>query len=62
MTDAERKPRPTIEELEAMLEHAEECPIEILPNGDIRQREGTDRVLKPLTMRQNLGGEYGCSL
>lgn len=54
--------KPSIEQLEAMLDDAEECPIEILPNGEIRQREGTDRVRKPLTMRQPLGGEYGCSL
>lgn len=54
--------RPTIEELEAMLEDDEWTPIEILPNGEIRElgnsRPEERRGQKPLTMREDLGGEY----
>jgi hypothetical protein len=51
--------RPTIDELERILQSEEDTAIEILPNGEIRElgsSEKTDR--KPLTMRENLGGEY----
>ncbi|OGD69624.1 hypothetical protein A3E89_01965 [Candidatus Campbellbacteria bacterium RIFCSPHIGHO2_12_FULL_35_10] len=52
----------TIEELEAILDQEEEIPIEILPNGEIRARNQTDSSeiggKKPLTMREDLGGEY----
>ncbi len=55
--------KPTIRELEALLESEEDEPIEILPNGEIRRRGGSDpeerRYKKPLTMREDLGGEYG---
>jgi hypothetical protein len=55
--------RPTIQELEALLNSEEETPIQILPNGEIRPvGEATSADLgtkKPLTMRENLGGEYG---
>ena len=54
--------KPTIEELEAILEREEEVPIEILPNGEIRAKGQTNTYelggKKPLTMRENLGGEY----
>lgn len=54
--------RPTIAELEAILDREEEIPIEILPNGEIRAQgqTSTDELAgkKPLTMRENLGGEY----
>ena len=54
--------KPTIEELEAILDKEEEVPIEILPNGEIRARNTTSSSeidgKKPLTMRENLGGEY----
>ena len=54
--------RPTIAELEAILEKEEQVEIEILPNGEIRARgESTQQELggkKPLTMREDLGGEY----
>ena len=53
----------TIAELEAILEQEEETPIEILPNGEIRaQGQASNSELggkKPLTMREDLGGEYG---
>ncbi len=55
--------RPTISELEAILENEEEVAIEILPNGEVRAVGNTSPAelggRKPLTMRENLGGEYG---
>lgn len=54
--------KPTIRELEQILESEEDAPIEILPNGEIRARGGSDDAersyKKPLTMREDLGGEY----
>jgi hypothetical protein len=53
--------KPTIQELEAMLNSEEDTPIQILPNGEIRasgQRAGDLGGLKPITMKENLGGEY----
>lgn len=54
--------KPTIEELEAILDQEEDIPIEILPNGEIRARNKTSSSeiggKKPLTMREDLGGEY----
>jgi hypothetical protein len=53
--------KPTIKELEAMLNNEEDKPITILPNGEIA---AADKVptnlggLKPLTMKEDLGGEY----
>jgi hypothetical protein len=55
--------KPTIAELEKILNQEEEVPIEILPNGEIRAKNQTDSTetggKKPLTMREDLGGEYG---
>jgi hypothetical protein len=55
--------RPTISELEAILQNEEEVPIEILPNGEVREKGRTSAQelggRKPLTMREDLGGEYG---
>jgi hypothetical protein len=55
--------RPSIAELEAILQREDEVEIEILPNGEVRakgQASDADRGgRKPLTMRENLGGEYG---
>lgn len=57
--------RPTIAELEAILDKEEDVEIEILPNGEVRalgqasQQERGGR--KPLTMREDLGGEYGAA-
>ena len=54
-----------IHELEALLDSDEELEITILPNGEVRatDAEGNevdpdDTRLKPITMRENLGGEY----
>ena len=52
--------KPTVEELEAILNSEEDVAIEILPNGEIRALGQCERQIghKPLTMRENLGGEY----
>lgn len=51
-----------IDELERLLNSEEDTPIQILPNGEIRQLgQATTADMggrKPLTMRENLGGEY----
>ena len=56
--------KPTVHELEAILDAEEDTPIEILPNGEIRALgTGSSELAgaKPLTMREDLGGEYGGS-
>ena len=54
--------KPTIYELEKLLNDEEDVPIEILPNGEIRARNTTSPAelqgKKPITMREDLGGEY----
>lgn len=54
--------KPTIQELEALLNSEEDVPIQILPNGEIRELGQTSAAAlgsrKPLTMKENLGGEY----
>jgi hypothetical protein len=54
--------KPTIAELERILDSEAEVEIEILPNGEVRARGQTSTEerggLKPLTMREDLGGEY----
>jgi len=51
-----------IDELVRLLNSEEDVPIQILPNGEIRQiGQATPAEMggkKPLTMRENLGGEY----
>lgn len=53
----------TIAEIEAILDKDDDIEIEILPNGEVRARgESVVEDLgerKPLTWRENLGGEYG---
>jgi hypothetical protein len=58
--------KPTISQLEELLDRSEnswdrdEQEIEILPNGEIRAKGGgAAEGVKPLTFRENLGGEYG---
>jgi hypothetical protein len=54
--------KPTIAELEAILDSEESVEIEILPNGEVRAKgQASDQergYRKPLTMREDLGGEY----
>jgi hypothetical protein len=53
----------SLEELEAVLNSEEETPIQILPNGEIREAGPVSAAevgtKKPLTMKEDLGGEYG---
>lgn len=55
--------KPTIAELEKILNSEQETEIEILPNGEVRAKGGSSTSetggKKPLTMREDLGGEYG---
>jgi hypothetical protein len=55
-------PTSKIDELEALLNSEDDTPIQILPNGEIRKIGGETAAevgnKKPLTMRENLGGEY----
>lgn len=48
----------SIAELERILSRDDEVMLEILPNGEIRLAGETTNIAKPLTMRENLGGEY----
>ena len=54
--------RPTIADLEKILDKEQEVEIEILPNGEVRAKgqtaPGETGARKPLTMREDLGGEY----
>ena len=52
--------KPTIAELEKLLNSEEDYPIEILPNGEIRavKKRRKSKTIKILTMREDLGGEY----
>jgi hypothetical protein len=51
-----------IDELERLLNSEEDTPIQILPNGEIREIGAATSAdmgnKKPLTMKENLGGEY----
>ena len=53
--------RLTIDEIEALLNSDDEIEFDILPNGEIRASKSKERcgLFKVLTMRENLGGEYG---
>ncbi len=55
--------KPTIHELEAILDEEEDVPIEILPNGEVRAYgdAAESGYRKPITMREDLGGEYSAS-
>jgi hypothetical protein len=55
--------KPSIDDLQRMLERDDEVMLEILPNGEIREFSEDEKASvrskrKPLTMRENLGGEY----
>ncbi len=53
--------RPTIAELQVILDKDEDVEIVIMPNGEVRAKKPKHKKgeLKPLTMRESLGGEYG---
>ncbi len=54
--------QPSIDELMDILNNEESQEIEILPNGEIREKGGSSLRetggKEPLTMREDLGGEY----
>lgn len=55
--------RLSINQLEELLNRDDEALIEIMPNGEIREFSEEEQAKvrstrKPLTMRENLGGEY----
>ena len=52
------KKRVTIEKLEELLDSEQEVPIQIMPDGRITTGKGKKSKIKPLTMREDLGGEY----
>lgn len=56
------KQKPSIDDLERLLNSEEDTPIQILPNGEIREvgQAGASEMgsKKPLTMKEDLGGEY----
>lgn len=58
---SKKKPpeRMTIDELEKLLQSDDEAAIEILPDGTVKRAKGERGKRKPLTLKQNLGGEYG---
>lgn len=61
-TKIKRQRRMSIEDLEKLLDDDEDTPLEILPNGEVRRVGGSSDDergnKKPLTMREDLGGEY----
>jgi len=48
----------TIDQLEKILENEPDEALDILPNGEVRRLGKKLADEKPLTMRENLGGEY----
>lgn len=54
--------KPSIDELEKILNSEEETLIQIMPNGEVREASKTSSSelsgKKPLTFKENLGGEY----
>jgi len=58
MSSEPESKRMSIDELQRLLERDDEVMLEILPNGEIRQGAETTNIAKPLTLRENLGGEY----
>lgn len=52
----------SISELESLLKRDDDIELEILPNGEIVPKGGSDQLdlvgRRPITFRENLGGEY----
>lgn len=51
------KVKPTVSDLEKLLNSEQDKPIRILPNGSIKVGRKSRRE-KVITIRENLGGEY----
>lgn len=49
--------RPSIAELEKIIERGDDATIEIMPDGSIRET-GITPTKKPLTMGKDLGSDY----
>jgi hypothetical protein len=51
--------KPTIKELESILDSEEDRAIRILPNGQVVAEDSpVPKGFKPITFREDLGGEY----
>lgn len=55
--------KPSIDDLEKLLKREDEVMLEIMPNGEVREFSEEEKTevrskRKPLTLRENLGGEY----
>jgi hypothetical protein len=55
--EKQQNTRVTIEELERILDGRDDVEIEILPNGEVRSKPKPE-TQKPVTLKNNLGGEY----
>jgi hypothetical protein len=57
------KNQPTLAEVEALLAKEQQAEFEILPNGEVRLLGDVPASQlgghKPLTFKEDLGGEYG---
>lgn len=53
------KKKPTIAELEALLNSDDDRNIFIAANGEVKTKKKKGQKGKILTFKQNLGGEYG---
>jgi len=53
------KKKPTITELEKLLNSEEDQAITILPNGQIKRSKKSKKGNPLVTFKENLGGEYG---
>ena len=49
--------KPSIETLQALLKQESEVPLQIMPNGEVYQG-GRKTKSKPITLKEDLGGEY----
>ena len=54
-------PPMSIDELQKLLDQEEDIPLSIMPDGSIVQG-GRKTKIKPLTMKERLGGEYGVAV
>lgn len=61
MAEENKPTRMSIDALQSLLNREDEHPLRILPNGEVvfLDHPIDERAPKPLTMRENLGGEYG---
>jgi len=56
------KKKVTLAYLEALLKNESDIPLRVMPNGEIRamtKKQIKDKNRKPITLNEDLGGEYG---